>query len=512
MNWKSWLKNAVVLLVSILLFDHLFWQQGVGTNLVIYALFIALLVPLLNSTARNGKRQLIAAAALLYTAVAFLWHGTDLAAVMLVFSVLVFSVFYLEKDVRSVTSVAPQLLLHTVWLPWRLKDAMDIPARRVGIPGSIWRWVKIGFVPVVILAVYSAIYRSANPRFQELTAGLFDGLLDRINALFAEIFTARTLFLAFGAVLTGILLYRCAPDAMATWERKFKDTMTRIRSKRPHWKLPLAMNALEKERKAGILLLILMNALLLIVNIVDITWIWFGFEVPVNFDLKQFVHEGTWLLILSIVMSIAILLYLFRRNQNFHPSRRPLQLLAIGWICQNFILGISVFIRNYHYMDFHGLAHKRIGVVIFLVLVLFGLYSMILKIRDKRSGFYLVMVNSWAAFIVMVLAAGVDWDSRIVKANLAHSNPAEIDIDLYLELDERTLPVVYENLDRVEVQMKKHGYNERKWVRHLDIHQFRAALDERAKKFMKMYESNDYRTHTFDMHRTYSRLSKVVDP
>ena len=71
------------------------------------------------------------------------------------------------------------------------------------------------------------------------------------------------------------------------------------------------------------------------------------------------------------------------------------------WVVQNFILGISVFLRNYHYISFHGLAYKRIGVIVFLVLVLIGLVTLFVKLRERKSFFYLVRVNGWAAFAVL---------------------------------------------------------------------------------------------------------------
>jgi hypothetical protein len=506
MNWSTWVKGAVALVISVTIFDYLFWGQFLGTNLVIYVLFIGGTSVLLNGLIKPNARQLAAFSSTLFTGFMYFFNGTDPAAVMLVISTLVFTVLLKEKEIRSITSIVPQVFLETVWLPWRLKAVIDVPVRKAGIPACVWRWTKLGLIPLVIFAVYSGIYRNANPRFNELTAGLFDGISGSIRGFLQHLFTAHTLFLLLGLLVAAVLLFRSASNELIAWESKFGDRMKRYRVPRPSLKKAGALNALEKERRAGIILLVMMNLLLLLVNIVDVSWIWTGFTVPENFDLKQFVHEGTWLLILSILMSIGILLYLFRRNQNFHPKRKALQILAVLWLAQNFILGISVFIRNIHYMEFHGLAHKRIGVVIFLVLVMFGLFSMVRKVLERRTGFNLVVHNSWAAFLVLVVASGVDWDTYILEKNLAHGNPAEIDIDLYLELDERTIPLVYANLDRIAVQMEKHQANSVKWVSYLDIQEFKRALDVRASRFKSFYESTDFRSHTLDMHRTYQFL------
>lgn len=504
MNSGKWFIDVLSLAIATIAFDLLFWEsEGPGSNLIIFSFIAAILVWVLRKERRSiSATQCFAIGSLLYSGAAYLFMGSAFAAFMLVMSVLVLSIVSNERNLRSLTSVLPQLLLEAVWMPWRLKGAMEIPFNGSKKTPSGWRWIKLGFVPVLIVALYIGIYRNANPRFGDLTAGFVDGFID----LFEGIFTGHTVFVLFGLILSAWLIFRNAPHAMYNWEQRFKDTMVRHRMKRPSWMKPLTMNALEKERQVGLILLSLMNVLLLILNFIDMSWIWFGFEVPDKFDLKQFVHEGTWLLMLSILMSIAILLYLFRQNQNFHPDRKPLQLLAYAWIAQNFILGISVFIRNYHYMSFHGLAYKRIGVVIFLALVLFGLLTMVKKIKQRKTGFHLLALNSWAAFILLVLASGVDWDQRIANANLTHGNPAEIDIDMYLKLDARTYPLLYENLPRIEEQMKKHGRNDRIWVRNLDIGSFKAQLDTKRDQFIDDYESSDFRTKTLDMERTYKAL------
>src|SRR5690606_28371186 len=92
---------------------------------------------------------------------------------------------------------------------------------------------------------------------------------------------------------------------------------------------------LQTEYKIGLLVLAVLNLLLLAVNVIDIQWVWIGFEVPLHFNLRQFVHEGTYLLILSILISIGIVLYLFRGSLNFHPKNKWLKILGKAWIIQN---------------------------------------------------------------------------------------------------------------------------------------------------------------------------------
>jgi hypothetical protein len=54
------------------------------------------------------------------------------------------------------------------------------------------------------------------------------------------------------------------------------------------------------------------------------------------------VHEGTYLLILCILMAMGVLLWFFRGNLNFLPDNERLRWLAHLWLAQNAMLALSV--------------------------------------------------------------------------------------------------------------------------------------------------------------------------
>ncbi len=133
------------------------------------------------------------------------------------------------------------------------------------------------------------------------------------------------------------------------------------------------------------------------------------------------------------------------------------------------------------------MAYKRIGVIVFLLLVLVGLVTLFLKVRDRKSFFYLARLNTWALFITVVGLACVDWDTFIVRHNLHHQNKGEIDIDNYLSMSDKVLPLLYVNLDGVEAQMEQHSKNEVRWVSHLNPTAFRRELDAKCRAFQTRY-------------------------
>jgi hypothetical protein len=500
------IRTVILVLLLAFAFDRLFWRQGVGLNLSVFALAAMGVSIALRRQASVAARW--ALRGLLVSIIMLVVHGSTIAVVGTLACLAVSAVLLLEPQQRSVPVALVASFLNGIFAPLGVAGLLNAGLKQMPATRSGWRWTRLAFVPLLVVAVYFLIYRAANPRFEAMTAGFLEGFFDLLGDLFAELFTPHVFFLGFGLLVSATLVHRFAPHLFAGPEWPMKEALVRERQKRPHWMLPLAMGALDRERRKGFMLLVLVNALLLVVNLVDISWVWFGFTVEEGFNLKQFVHEGTWLLIMSILLSMAILLHLFRGNLNFHPKERSLRLLATAWIVQNFILGVSVFLRNYHYISFHGLAYKRIGVIVFLALMLVGLITLYLKIRERRTWNYLIRVNGWAAFVALVGLTTVNWDGVIVRFNLAHWNQGEIDVDNYLAMSDKVLPLLYADLPKVEAQMAKHRGNRVRWVDHLDPQQFRADLDRKRERFIRRYLKQDLRSWTWADQRTFEALKE----
>jgi hypothetical protein len=121
----------------------------------------------------------------------------------------------------------------------------------------------------------------------------------------------------------------------------------------------------------GLIFVFMMNALLVLLNIIDIQFTWIGFDPAQVDNLAYYVHNGTYLLIFSIVMSMLLLLYFFRGNQNFYTKNRFLKFGAYFWIVQNAFMALSVGLRNLYYIEYYyALSYKRIGVMIISILTI----------------------------------------------------------------------------------------------------------------------------------------------
>lgn len=508
-QWIHARSTLIIALLTAFIFDRLFYRMSIGLNL---ALFAALVVALL--VARNGWPALSirarwAMAGTLLAAGMVVVHGSIIAPLMAILGLVWCSALAHEGALRSLPFGLGQAVHNFLSVPFAALDGTNDLVPKRGAARVGWRWVRISVLPLLVLALFFQLYRVGNPKFDHLTAGFLDGLWELLGDLFELAFTAHALFFLFALFVCAGLVFRFAPGTVARWEQGMDDTMRRFRMKRPHWLAPLSMNPLERERRRGIVLLALVNALLLVVNIIDIDWVWIGFTVPEGFSLKQFVHEGTYALIFSILLSIAVVLWLFRGNQNFYARSTWLKRLALLWVAQNGILAVSVFLRNWHYIGFHGLAYKRIGVMVFLALVLVGLVTLFIKVKERRSLYYLVRVNTWAVFAMLVGLTTVDWDSFIVRVNLKHANPGEIDIDNYLAMSDKVLPLLYANLDLVEQQMERHRHNRVRWVDSLDPHAFRTQLDRKRNAFLERTAAQHWQEWTWADGRTLAGLREI---
>jgi hypothetical protein len=198
---------------------------------------------------------------------------------------------------------------------------------------------------------------------------------------------------------------------------------------------------LKSQYTAAVFLLISLNILIALQNVLDIRWIWFGFEWNGQY-LQQFVHAGTFLLIISIMVSAMIILWFFRGSMNFYVGNRLLKRLSYAWIVQNMILAISVGFRVYWYIYYFALAYLRIGVIIFLVITIIGLITVLIKVRSGKTFFYLLRVNTLSVFIVLTLSSLVNWDNVIAKYNFSHYERSFVHLDWLCTLSDKALPLL----------------------------------------------------------------------
>jgi hypothetical protein len=485
----------------VLLYNYFFWEEQFGINLL---LFSGLLLPAALFTHAGGRPRGNAWVAIGFTLLSGLmvvWHNSFVSKLAHLVSCFVTVGFLHEPRFRSV--------LYAAWYAGRTTwetGLQGLPLLGRGVTGLLPRvavlklaprWLKLLTVPGAFFSVFFVIFSIANPVFADLGARLGTLLGEALELLFGGFSFVRLLFILPGVYLVAVVLYKW--DIAEVYGQESRETNVIVRHRRKLGRLA-GMIALKSERQAALLLVISVNALLVVVNVIDVRWLWFNFDPRQAGNLTKLVHEGTYMLILSILLSMGILIYYFRSNQNFYPKNGLLKAAAYLWLVQNAVLSVSVLIRCGHYISEYGLAYKRIGVIIFLGLVFFGLFTLYRKIRGQKSFYYLLRTNAWAAYAMLIGLSLVNWDVLIVEYNLdpKHVHSGIIDTGFLLNRSDKTLPLLDAHRERLQASSGNTGYNGSN----------AGHLDNRIAGFLDTYESRTWLSWNYADHRTYQYFKR----
>jgi hypothetical protein len=151
------------------------------------------------------------------------------------------------------------------------------------------------------------------------------------------------------------------------------------------------------------------------------------------------------MIIFSIVMAIAVIMFYFKSSLNFDKKSSTLKTLALVWIVLNALLIFSAFIKNTEYVSAFGLTYKRIGVYIFLALSLVGLSITYYKIHFKKTNFFLLNRVAWIFFATLVVSATVNFSWIVSRYNINYHKSDDIKYLRSLEFNKQILYDTYQN-------------------------------------------------------------------
>ena len=497
--------------------DYLFWRQSLGLNVLIYLVFLVVahlvLLPR-HAPARRTAGFWAAVGGCLLSGGLVAWYGSAAAQWAALASGLLLVGLVNQPPLRLVSSAVLTALLGVGPAVRAVLGSVRAP-RRVGRRlRRGWFYARLLGLPLAALLVFQTLFAVANPRYGALSARFWGQLGDWLGQLLAAVSVPHLGFLALCGVAAAGALVAVPVHFFTDYEsrsgefvRRQRDGVASLGVRRPDFRrTDRRLLDLRKEWLAAVACFGLLNALLLVVNAVDVRWLWFGFKPAPDFDLTQFVHSGTYGLIFSILLAAGIMLWFFRRNLNFYQPGLPLlRWGATLWVAQNLVLASSVGLRNYYYITYTGLAYKRIGVYAFLLLTVFGLGTVLLKIWRRRSAFSLVRLNSWAAYAVLLALAAGNWEIWMAEYNL-QPRFARLDIGFLLAMPPRVLPVLAAHeaaLDQVPlVAENEYGYYER-----LDAAAAHRQLRQRQRAFRNAYPLQDWQSRTGADARAYQAVS-----
>ena len=445
--------QKLLLPLGIVLFDWLFWRERGGLNMLVFTIFVVatqlVQLPRHAASRRSPHFWLMVAGSLLGGAMMAV-YGSAVAALACVVSVLLLLGYVNQPSLKLLLYAGLTGLGSTAEAWLRVLRGVRPPSHAGAGVRRSWFYGRLLLVPLGILGAFHLLFVVANPVYARLSSRVLYVLGEWLVRLLPDISLGHLLFLALGFAVTAAVVVAVPVYFFADQESHFGEFVRRQRDRvasfavrQPDFRLKTTRALdLRKEYLVAVAVFGLVNVLLLLVNAIDVRWLWFGFEPAPGFALAQFVHEGTYVLIFSILLAMGIVLWYFRRNLNFYaPGVRVLRWGATVWVLQNAVLAASVGLRNYYYILHCGVAYKRIGVCFFLLLVFFGLGTVLLKIWQQRSAYSLVRLNSLAVYVVLLLLAAGNWEVWMMEYNL-QPRFRRVDIGFLLDMPARTLPTL----------------------------------------------------------------------
>lgn len=488
----------VLSIIGGLIFALLFWKEKLGLNTIIFSIFLWIVFLIDRGTLQNSGKVLIPALGTILASIFIVVNNSANSKIVWVISLLLWSGYNQKKAVHSFYNAvilgfssfleSPLLLIKSNWnnsnkTAWK----------------AFWKKISILIIPLALLALFFGIYYAANPKFANL--------YHRIHHVFQRAFSFELDAVFLLLTLVGLMLSSGLffTSALNNFFHKIDSNKTEllIRKRKKTKNLFSTINflSLKKEYQIAVIVLGLLNLQLIVVNGLDLAYVWFTFEERNAVELSQFVHEGTGFLILSILLAIGIILWFFRGNLNFIAKNKFLKNLVYIWIIQNAFLALSVGMRNFHYVNAYGLAYLRIGVFFFLILVLYGLWTIKEKVSAPKSFYYLFQKNAWFFYFCLLAFSGINWHIAITKFNLSKQAKNGIDVSfLVKDVGDQNLYILFEN-----EELLHQNFNSGK-------EKLEEALDNKKQKFINKQSSYSWKSFNVPDWRNRSYFDKIKKP
>ncbi len=461
----------------------LFWQEAMGLNLVTFGFILLSVAYLKNRPLKLKPIHYYLLALTLANATAVVWLNTLFSNTLFVLLALATCGSFQLKHASVLEGFTNGIL--NLFNPRQgVIPGLALPVHTPKSKGALY--LRLSIIPLIIFIMYIMLFSAGNSIFNAWGEQFFSS----IGHLFKNWSAEYAFFILLGIIITRWAL-------RSNWIQSIRLKAYNPLQRKTGSRKTFRNMGLKHEYLTAFILLILLNVLFLVVNIIDIRWVWFQFYVPAEFSLKGFVHEGVGWLIFTLLVSMSLILFYFRGNLNFYQDNYRVKALTYFWIFQNVILAFSVVLRTLYYTGFHGLAPGRIGVLLFLSIVLFGLGSLAWKIRYRYNSAFVLRVNTLFVAGILGISALLPWNRIILEHNLTHGNINEIDVDYYLDLDPQVYPLVYENLDRIAEQIKGHQKNKVTWINFKTIEEFKESLEWRTGNYLEKRNKRSLASWTY---------------
>lgn len=444
----------------------------------------------------------MAASGSLISAFCVMQYSSPLAIVTNVFSLSILSVMCFSANTSlivsvflTVCSVGSSCVFMFLDMIKRKKNVQEKEHRR-----PFYVKVLMVSVVVVITILFFLMYQTSNPLFKDFTKNIN---LDFISAPWI-FFTLGGLMLLYG------FFYNRHLGILTSSELSISNELDQERAIAAGF-----LNRLFKEDTeflTGVILFTVLNVMLLVLNALDLNYLWFDGKLPEGMQHKEFVHDGVGALISSIIFAILIILYIFRGRLNYNPKSKALKMLAYVWIIQNAFMIFSTAYRMNMYISESGISYKKIGVYVYLGLTLVGLVTTYIKVSKHKSNWFLFRTNPIVYYSIMVISSTINWDVFITRFNIDKAVNENKKLEKYYlaDLSFKNIPDLLKLNDSIQ---SYDDYDARDYYfssRGTYFYNFKSGLDKKLYSFLKDYNQyTNWQSWCSEKERVFNEVKEL---
>jgi len=425
-DWKIFLTS--------LSYTYLFYQQEAGLNFLIFSLIIVVLAFLQKPENKKNPAWLTASIGTIISGFFVYYYGTSLPKIANTISLMLLAGFTFKENtsliIAGFNTISAYILAIPLLVIRFIRSKFQKQEENLGLKSkepnkkSLFKKLMLLLFPLFVVFVFFVLYRGSNPLFLKITE---DINLDWLSFPLVKFFLSALLMM-YAFFVQNII------KPINNIDEKLKDDIEFVDEEKHKKSFIHKFLSLDSEIFIATSLLLMLNLLIAFLNAIDINYLWLKVDLPQGLVFSDYLHSGTFTLIVSIVLAISVIVFFFRGLFNFSEKGKWIKILGYAWIFQNIIMIVSAMLRNQLYIADYGMTHKRIGVYIFLLLSVIGLLISIAKIALKQNTIFLIRKSTWAFYVVLLIATAFNWDMIITRHNIKLAN-----IQYIVDLDKNYL-------------------------------------------------------------------------
>ncbi|BDD08635.1 hypothetical protein FUAX_10670 [Fulvitalea axinellae] len=413
-------KNLLLILLPLVVI-YLFDGQILGLNTVLFSVLLISLSAVFHPKTLKSRFWIIASTASLILSTAHLFTGNPWALNMCLLSWIIVIGACARKGQSFIMSVTNGIFSFLLGGFHKIMYKLSNPSESEKDTDSAKKRYLPAIVSTIIALTFLSLYAYSNPVIEHFLINIEWPSFEPSAIFYAGI---------------GLMVAQTLVKPIILGRLTIQDQKTKLSLNQNDYSIAYQEGKLDLEMKTGTITLALLNLMIAAYIITDL-YVFSKGHLPAGVTYTSYVHQGVGSLILSILLAIGIICYLFRGATNFAPNTEKIKRLAIGWVALNAGLALTTAYKNWLYIHNYGLTYKRIGVFVFLCLTLAGLLTTLIKVQRKRSLAYLLRTNTSIAYLSLCLFALPPWDALIVQHNI--QKPNYQDTDYLLSLSENGL-------------------------------------------------------------------------